>query len=208
VAGSTSGHSAPVKNEEPTMSMYHYQLPLMLPPSVHSDIPSLVIQGLIVPETNVSEGILVKSFSLAWLEVAQKLGRDWSLAMQLTPRQWEEMVAGAFDKASYRVVLTPSSGDYGRDLIATKSGTGAVRLLGSVKRYAPDHRVDAEACRSLLGVLNMDPNATKGIITTTSEFAPGVYTDPSIAPAVPYRLELKDGKQLQEWLNELSSAKP
>src|SRR3954471_7918680 len=97
---------------------------LLLNPSVRgvdpSGIPSLVVQGLVIPETVVSEGILVKSFSIAWIEIARKLGQDWSLAMQLDSRQWEEMVAGAFDKAGYRVVLTPRSGDHGRDVIATR----------------------------------------------------------------------------------------
>src|SRR5579859_2292435 len=62
-------------------------------------------------------------------------------------------------------------------------------------------------CRSLplsSWVLSADISATKGIITTTSEFAPGVYTDPFIAPTIPYRLELMDGNRLQQWLRELS----
>lgn len=175
----------------------------MLPPP---DLMTLVVQGLIVPERRTDDGLLIKSFSEAWFEIARQLGKDWSLAMQLDPRQWEEMIAGAYHKAGYEVVLTPRSGDFGRDVVATRSGIGAVRILGSVKRYAPGHRVDAEACRSLLGVLAMDQNATKGIVTTTSEFAPGISADPSIAPALPYRLELMDGKRLQEWLKRLSSA--
>ena len=119
-----------------------------LPPP---NIASLVLQGLVVPETRTNEGVLIKSVSVAWIEIARHLGGDWSLVMQLDPRQWEEIVAGAFQREGYEVVLTPRSGDHGRDLIATRSGIGAVRLLGSVKRYAAGHRVDAEACRSLLG---------------------------------------------------------
>ena len=44
----------------------------------------------------------------------------------------------------------------------------------------------------------------KGIITTTSDFPPNIMKDPFIAPFVPYRLELMNGKALQEWLKKLA----
>ncbi|MDN5003975.1 restriction endonuclease [Bradyrhizobium sp. GCM10027634] len=171
-------------------------------------IPSLVMQGLIIPEDKVNEGILVKSTSTVWMEIAKILARgDWEQAAQLTPTQWEELIAGAYDRAGYQVILTPRSGDFGRDIIATTRGVGSVRILGSVKRYAPGHLVDAEACRSLLGVLSGDPKASKGIITTTSDFAPRVRTDPFIAPFLPTRLELMNGSELKKWLADLSEIK-
>jgi restriction system protein len=115
------------------------------------------------------------------------------------------MVAGAYERAGYRVILTPRSGDYGRDVVATSVGVGSIKILGSVKAYSPGHLVDAEACRSLLGVVTANQKASKGIITTTSDFAPKIPTDPSIAPFLPTRLELMNGKALQAWLAELSS---
>ena len=59
--------------------------------------------------------------------------------------------------------------------------------------------------RALVGVLTADPKASKGIITTTSDFPPQMENDPSIAPFLPTRLELVDGKTLQQWLKELIS---
>jgi restriction system protein len=168
------------------------------------DIPTLVVQGLIIPERESVEGVLVKSTSAIWMEISKMLVADWTLAMQLTPRQWEELIAGAYEREGYKVTLTPSSGDYGRDIIATSTGIGSVKILGSVKRYAPDHLVDAEACRSLLGVLSGDHSASKGIITTTSDFAPRIRTDPFIAPFLPTRLELVNGLELKKWLADLS----
>lgn len=167
-------------------------------------IATLVVQGLIIPEKKVAEGILIKSTSAIWLEIARRLGTDWALASQLTPTQWEEMVAGAYERAGYQVILTPRSGDQGRDVIATSAGIGSIKILGSVKKYAPGHLVDAEACRSLIGVITADQKASKGIITTTSDFAPMVRTDPSVAPFLPTRLELMNGVELQKWLTELS----
>lgn len=167
--------------------------------------PTLVVSSLIIPETQTNEGLLVKSTSAIWLEVAREFAKDWSRAMDLSPRQWEEMVAGAYERSGYKVVLTPSSGDFGRDIIASTTGIGSVRILGSVKAYKPGHLVDADAVRSLIGVVTNDRQASKGIITTTSDFAPRIQNDPSIAPMLPTRLELMNGEKLQSWLTQLSA---
>jgi restriction system protein len=177
------------------------------PVNIRSTIATLVLNGLIVPENKVTEGVLIKSTSTVWIEIARILGRDASLFAELSPTQLEELVAGAYEKAGYSVILTPRSGDHGRDVIATSSGVGSIRILGSVKRYAPDHLVTAEACRSLMGVVAADPKASKGIITTTSDFAPMVRSDPSLAPFLPTRLELMNGEELQKWLIDLSGSK-
>jgi restriction system protein len=114
------------------------------------------------------------------------------------------MVAGAYDKAGYEVILTPRSGDYGRDVIAIRRGVGSIRILGSVKAFKPNHLVTHEAVRSLLGVVSADQKASKGILTTTSDFAPTIITDPLIAPHLPTRIELMNGTDLQNWLADLS----
>lgn len=165
--------------------------------------PTISISGLIVPEKKVSEGILLKSYSALWLEVAARLGSDWSIATQFNASQWEEIVAGAFEKDGYQVILTPRSGDYGRDIIATKDGVGSIRILGSVKAYKPGNLVTHEAVRSLMGVIGADQKASKGILTTTSDFAPTVKADPLIAPYLPTRIELVNGAGLQKWLADL-----
>jgi restriction system protein len=65
---------------------------------------------------------------------------------------WEEIVACAFDKAGFdEVILTPRSGDHGRDLIALKRGAGSIRIVGSVKAYKPGHLVSYDDVRALLG---------------------------------------------------------
>jgi restriction system protein len=55
----------------------------------------------------------------------------------------------------------------------------------------------------LLGVLSGEQDASKGIITTTSDFPPLVTEDPFIAPFLPTRLELMNGEALRKWLAEL-----
>ena len=167
--------------------------------------PEIVVQGIIESYDKTSEGLLIRALAFPWQTVVEKLVKNWELAYQISPEKWEEMVAAAFDRAGFEhVTLTPRSGDYGRDVIAVKDGIGTVRIIDSVKAYKPNHRVRHDDVRSLAGVLYGDPKATKGIVTTTSSFAPGIATDPFISPLIPYRLELMDGKRLQSWLENLA----
>jgi restriction system protein len=79
-------------------------------------------------------------------------------------------------------------------VIAVKNGVGCVKIIGSVKAYKPGHLVKHEDVRALLGVLSGEQNASKGIITTTSDFAPKIKSDPFIKPFMPTRLELMNGE--------------
>jgi restriction system protein len=122
---------------------------------------------------------------------------------ELDWRTWEEMIAGGYKAAGYDIViLTSRSGDFGRDIIAMRDDLGSIRIIDQVKAYKPGLRVSANDVRALLGVLQADRNASKGIVTTTSEFAPGVYEDPFIKPFMPNRLDLRSGPQLLEWLRK------
>ena len=53
-------------------------------------------------------------------------------------------------------------------------------------------------------MLLADHNATKGILTTTSNFAPMIACDPFIKPHIPFRLELVDGQELNKRLWDLA----
>jgi restriction system protein len=54
-----------------------------------------------------------------------------------------------------------------------------------------------------MGVLQGD-GASKGFLTTTSDFAPLLRRDPLIVPFMPSRLELIDGKTLLVRLEDLA----
>jgi restriction system protein len=55
-------------------------------------------------------------------------------------------------------------------------------------------------------VLQADQNATKGIVTTTSDFAPRIVEDKFIKPFLPYRIELVNGVRLLQHLVELAKS--
>ena len=169
---------------------------------------NLVLQIVVVPGERVEEGRLIEAVTLPWFEIIEQLVKDPDLAHKMPPRLWEEIVAGAYKKAGFdEVILTPRSGDFGRDVIAVKKGLGSIRVIDQVKAYKPGHLVTANDVRALLGVLQGD-GSSKGFITTTSDFAPRIKEDPFLIPFMPSRLELINGKMLLKRLQELARIPP
>jgi restriction system protein len=161
---------------------------------------------IIVPGSKTPEGTLIEAVSPFWLEFVRMMEKDPLLMHQLTPRQWEEMIAAAYSQAGYDdVTLTPQSGDHGRDVIAVKRGICVVRIIDQVKAYKPGNLVTADDVRALMGVLQGD-GASKGCLTTTSDFAPKLKDDPLIKPFIGKQLELVDGKLLRERLTDIANA--
>jgi hypothetical protein len=72
-----------------------------------------------------------------------------------------------------------------------------------VDRHDRRAAVNQDEVRALLGVMSGELNTSKGILTTTSDFAPRLPTDPFIRPFLPTRLELRNGAQLKRWLINL-----
>ena len=167
--------------------------------------PEITLKALLTLGRSDSEGRLVEAVAVPWYEILRLMQSDPEAAYRIDPRQWEEIVAGAYTRAGYdEVILTPRSGDKGRDVIATKFGVGSIRIFDQVKAYKPGHLVTADEVRSMLGVITGADNVSKGVVTTTSNFAPRLAEDPYIKKYLPYRLELKSREDLFPWLNALS----
>ncbi len=149
---------------------------------------------------------MVQAVALPWSEILAEIAKDPESAYRIPARQWEEIIAGAYAKAGFdEVVLTPRSGDFGRDVVATKYGIGSIRIFDQVKAYRPGHVVTADEVRSMLGVITGAGNVSKGVMTTTSTFAPRVTEDPYLKPYLPFRLELKGRDELLPWLQSVAS---
>lgn len=65
--------------------------------------------------------------------------------------------------------------------------------------------VTADAVRALIGVLSRDQDVSKGIVTTTSDFAPRIEDE--LRAFLPSRIQLKNGAALKRWLEEIHSRK-
>jgi restriction system protein len=170
-------------------------------------LPNILIQAdLLVFGESVDEGRLVEALSIPWIELCRQILEDERLFFEFArnPRKFEEFVAGSYKKMGWTdIVLTPRSNDQGRDVIATLPGQFSIRILDQCKAYSPSHLVTAEEVRAMLGVLYGDRSATKAIVTTTSSFAPGIEKDPGLAPFMPYRLQLRNGKSFRDSLRQL-----
>jgi restriction system protein len=177
----------------------------VIPPMIERVDGTLIIAALFTPGHNTTEGVLIEAVTPAWREIARLVRGDPRLLFCIEPRKLEEIIAAAYKADGYdRVTLTPRSGDHGRDVIAEKDGFGCVRILDQVKAFGEHRRVSADDVRALIGVLFADQRASKGVVTTTSDFAPKIADDPSIAPFLPTRLELVNGARLIERLEHLA----
>lgn len=173
----------------------------------HTDLPGIVLQAVIIPGDKTTEGRLIEAVAIPWFEIIRLIEEDPEVIYKIHWRKWEEMIAGAYERAGFdEVILTPRSGDKGRDVIATKNGVGSIRIVDQVKAYGPRHVVTAEEVSAMLGVLATDVNTSKGVITTTSHFAPGVQK--LFQPYLPHRLELRPKDVLISWLAELAKTRP
>lgn len=165
--------------------------------------PRLLLQTVVEFGETTEEGKLIKAVAVPWFEIVKILEKNPMAAFEIPPDKWEEIIAGAYRHAGFdEVTLTPRSGDYGRDVIAVKKGIGTVRVIDQVKAYKPGHLVTANDVRALVGVLHGD-GASKGFLTTTSDFAPKLAVDPLMSQFVPSRIELINGEKLLKRLIEL-----
>jgi hypothetical protein len=116
-------------------------------------------------------------------------------------RNFEEFVAGAYRESHWNdVVLTPRSYDHGFDIAAQKRGR---RILDETKAYKPSLLVTHQIVRAALGLLISENNVQQVRVTTTSSFAPRVFSE--FAHLIPGKLGLRDQQYLLQWLRSIGS---
>lgn len=135
------------------------------------------------------------------MRLLDQILRSPELMRNLSPQRFEHFIATLIDKLGFEdVVITPRSGDQGRDILAVKRVLGIPILFAfECKRYSPDKPVGVEILRALFGTISHGPTkANKGILVTTSRFTSGarkfLLTEPS--------LDGKDFNGIVSWLNE------
>jgi hypothetical protein len=171
--------------------------------------PSAIIQSVVQLGRQVDEGRIVVAVGIPWLEIIREVERDHDFLFTVSWHDMEQLVAGAYHRQGWDVTLTPrGKNDGGRDVIATRSDFGSIRILDQVKRYKPGRLVEPADVNAMLGVLMTDPGATKGFVTTTAEFSPSIFQDAKVTPFIPNRLVLKNGSQLRDWLIGAANVKP
>lgn len=120
---------------------------------------------------------------------------------ELSPREFEKIIAELFKKLGYEVKLTKQTRDGGVDIyIAKKTDLGKFLFLVECKHYAPNRPVGIEVIRNMYGVLGMNKRKpTGGIIATTSHFAKGVREE-IVELNLEHRISLHDFEYISELL--------
>jgi hypothetical protein len=133
----------------------------------------------------------LRKVEFAPLVLLDQVLRSPEMMRRLGARDFEGFVAALIEQIGFEdVILTPRSGDDGRDVLATKRVHGITILCAfECKRYA----------RALLGtIVHGNTRATKGVLVTTSHFTPAarrfILTEPS--------LDGKDFEGIVGWLQE------
>jgi len=148
----------------------------------------------------------LKAVKFAPLIELDRVLRDPELMRRLHARRFEEFIAALVEQLGFEdVVLTPESGDGGRDVLAVRRLHGLRMVFAfECKRYAPHKPVGPNIARALLGTISHGATrATQGVIVTTSYFTPAakefIFTEPS--------LDGKDFDGIVEWLKEYAQKK-
>ena len=116
--------------------------------------------------------------------------------LEITPRQFEQVVERTYAAMGYKTELTPPQQDGGRDVVASNLTPGRREVLQiECKRYSG--RVGVALARSLLGVVTGE-RSNRGVLICPRGFTRGAIKFARENP----RLELVDGVTLVGMMNE------
>lgn len=108
--------------------------------------------------------------------ILDKIKRQPQAIYQLTPRQFEILVAELFEERGYKVELTQQTRDGGKDLIILDHReVGNLMIYAECKQNAPNRPVGVNVVSDLVGRMTAD-RATAGIVVTSSYFSPDAKT--------------------------------
>lgn len=136
--------------------------------------------------------------------IFHRLARRPQDLFEISPREFEQVVAELLADSGYKVELTPPTRDGGYDIVARQDGPdGEMCILVETKRYRRDRKVGVELVRSLFGTL-ADREADRAILVASSGFTSGAR---SFQARHSYKLDLKEYGDLAAWLRGYGSPK-
>lgn len=158
---------------------------------------------ILLPEDVSERLVVVENLPI---HIVNKIMDDPQIMREIDPRRFEYFIAHLVESLGFEnVVVTPRSGDGGRDVIATKRVNGISLLFAfECKQYSPENKIQLDTLRSLLGTVSH--GATKsniGVLVTTSYFTSGckdfIFSEASI--------DGKDFNDVVEWINTVHGKK-
>lgn len=148
----------------------------------------------------------------AAFELQNYLTQSRERLAQLSPRQFEELIAELFTRHfSLEMKLTSMSRDGGIDIVALGGRDSTEKpILIQCKRYAPDKKVGVEVVRSLFGAMERYEHS-RGLIVTAAHFTAAADAEAQRLNELcrdRWSLSLIDGTALVNWLAHTPSLGP
>lgn len=141
--------------------------------------------------------IIEPSIVNATQKLIHKLKKTPRDVFQITPRQFEQMIAELMSEMGWEVELTQATRDGGKDILAYMN-TGVHRFLCLVeaKKYREDRPVGVGIVRSLYGTF-FDHQASSAMLVTSSYCSPDAK---EFQKKHKYHLSLKEYTDLTSWI--------
>jgi len=153
-------------------------------------------------EIYTAEDLFALYESIPELIIALKSSPD--LIRDITPREFEEVVAEIFIGKGFEVALTKRTRDGGKDIIAIHTDALGIKnkYFIECKRHAEDNTVGVDIVRGLQGVKNTKDGPNKTVIATTSFFTADAKKFVENEAASKWDMTLADFDDLVNWINE------
>jgi Restriction endonuclease len=151
------------------------------------------------PEQHIAIVSIIRPVSI---DLIQMINNDPTKVFEITPRQFEQLIADIFRRHGFVVDLIQETRDGGKDIVAFSQVLNVrSKYIIECKRYRPERKVGIEIVQRLLGV-KLSTGANKAIVATTSSF-----TTPAVREASQHSwdLELKAYDDIMDWIRSAAA---
>jgi restriction system protein len=132
-------------------------------------------------------------------DIIRRLKKEPKDVHELTPRQYEQLIADLLRDMGHEVTLTQATRDGGMDILATmKTDIGEILCLVDAKKYREDRKIGVGMVRTLYGTLN-DYEASSAMLVTTSSYSKDAR---AMQEKHKYQLTLKDYTDVASWIQK------
>lgn len=158
---------------------------IRVPFGSHGDGAYRLPKGFLRIVDHAKDGEVIEIDQDAFTRFVEDLTLDYEILRRIAPRDFERAIAAVYVRTGRfdRVILTPRSGDEGRDVILEAAEWCGRRVIIETKRYRR-RRISAEMVNSLIGVLTGEIDGSRAAFLTTSRFAPRLKNHRSIRKAL------------------------
>jgi len=150
------------------------------------------------PEKNASSKIILREIPKVEKLMGEIYVNNHKL-YQISPSDFEEMMAEYLRNEGWDVRLTKKTRDGGYDIVALQHiGSLPFKIIAECKRFTPKRKVGIDILRGFQTVM-LKENANKGIIFTSSYFSSEVRKEKDIC--LHHQIDLRDYDDIMSWIN-------